>query len=118
MKRKLDAPGRLALRQEKSAPIVADLRRWLDAHLYADTPADPLTKALNYLHNHWHALTRFLMDGRFPVDNNLAERMLRAVAIGRNNYLFARSDAAAERTAVFYTFVMTCRVNGVDRSLG
>jgi transposase len=113
-KRKVDPSCRLVLRQEKSAPIVADLRRWLDAHLFAYTPTDPLTKALNYLNNHWDALTRFLTDGRFPIDNNLAERMLRAVAIGRNNYLFAGSDAAAERSAVFYTFVMTCRVNGVD----
>lgn len=111
---KLDPAGRLALRREKSAPVVADLRRWLDAHHGRFLPKEPITKALNYVNNHWEALIRFLDDGRIPIDNNLAERMLKAVAVGRKNYMFAGSDAAAARAATFYTWVETCRLHGVD----
>lgn len=113
-RKKLDAAGRLALRQEKSAPVVADLRIWLDAHRGRGLPKEPLTKALNYLHNHWTALMRFLTDGRIPIDNNRAERLLKIIAVGRHNFLFAGSDAGAERSALFFTFVMTCKQHGVD----
>jgi transposase len=115
-RRELDAEGRLALRRERSAPVVADLRKWLDRQRARTDllPKAPLTQALNYLHNHWDALTRFVTDGRIPIDNNLAERMLRAIAVGRRSYLFAGSHAAARRAALFYTFVMTCRLHGVD----
>lgn len=111
---KLDAAGRLALRQEKSAPVVADFRRWLDTHRGNFLPKEPITQALNYLHNHWDALFRFLQAGSIPIDNNLAERMLKAVAVGRKNYMFAGSDAAAARAATFYTWVETCRLHRVD----
>lgn len=111
---KLDADARLARRSARSAPIVADFRRWLDRHLGQYLPREPLTRALNYLHNHWDALMRFLTNGQIPLDNNLAERQLRAVAVGRKNYLFAGSDDAARRSAIFYTFISTCRQHGVD----
>jgi transposase/uncharacterized coiled-coil protein SlyX len=111
---KLDDAGRLALRQERSVPVVADLRRWLDSHLGRFLPKDPITKALNYLHNHWEALFRFLTDGSIPIDNNLAERMLKAIAVGRRSYMFAGNDQAAARSATFYTWVETCRLHGVD----
>jgi transposase len=110
----LGPAARLALRREKSAPVVADFRRWLDAQHGRFLPQEPITKALNYVNNHWVALIRFLDDGRIPIDNNLAERMLKAVAVGRKNYMFAGSDAAAARAATFYTWVETCRLHGVD----
>lgn len=110
----LDPAGRLALRRENSAPVVADFRRWLDAQHGRFLPQEPITKALNYVNNHWDALIRFLDDGRIPIDNNLAERMLKAVAVGRKNYMFAGSNAAAARAATFYTWVQTCRIHGVD----
>lgn len=110
----LDPAARLALRTEKSAPIVADFKAWLAKHHGTLPPQEPISKALNYLHNHWDALMRFLLDGRIPIDNNRAERALRAVAVGRKNYLFAGSNKAAERSAMFYTFVETCRLHKVD----
>jgi hypothetical protein len=113
-RRKLDAAGRYQLRQEKSLAIVADFRRWLDRHHGKGLPKDPLTKALNYLHNHWAALTRFLQDGRIPIDNNWSERLLKIVAVGRHNFMFAGSDSGAERSAMFFTFIATCRQHGVD----
>lgn len=111
---KLDANGRLALRRARSAPIVADLRQWIDAHLGTFLPQDDITKALNYANNHWEALTRFLTDGRIPIDNNWAERAVKAIALGRNAYMFAGSDAAGERSATFYSFVATCLQHKVD----
>jgi hypothetical protein len=110
----VSAAERLAMRQEKSALVVADFREWLDKYHDSLPPQEPISKALNYLHNHWAALTRFLEDGRIPIDNNAAERALRAIAVGRKNYLFAGSNQAAERSAMFYTFVETCRLHGVD----
>lgn len=110
----LDDDARLALRQERSVPIAADLRRWLDAHRGKFLPKEPITQALNYLHNHWDALFQFLKDGSIPIDNNLAERMLKAIAVGRRSYMFAGNDRAAARSATFYTWVETCRLHGVD----
>lgn len=69
---------------------------------------------MNYLHNHWVALTRFLQDGRIPIDNNWSERLLKIVAIGRHNFMFAGSDRGAERSAIFFTVIATCRQHGVD----
>lgn len=110
----MDVAARLARRRETSAPVVDDLRRWLDAHRGRFLPQEPLTKALNYLHNHWDALFRFLTDGSIPIDNNLAERMLKAIAVGRRSYMFAGNDRAARRSATFYTWIETCRLHGVD----
>jgi transposase len=110
----LDADARLVLRRTRSAPVVADFRRWLDTHLGTFLPKDEITTALNYTNNHWDALTRFLTDGRIPIDNNWAERAVKAIALGRNAYMFAGSDAAGRRSATFYSFVATCLQHEVD----
>jgi len=68
-----------------------------------EPPASDFARAIGYALNQWQALTRFAMDGRLDLDNNLCERQLRDVAIGRKNYLFAGSDEAAQRTAVLYS---------------
>ena len=112
--KRLDDAGRLALRREESAPVVADFRRWLDSLVGPFLPKEPITPALNYLRNHWDALFRFLTDGSIPIDNNLAERMLKAIAVGRRSYMFAGNDRAAQRSATFYTWVETSRLHGVD----
>ena len=77
-------------------------------------PKSPLGEALRYLDNQWRALQRFLEDGRLRIDNNAAESQLRVVAVGRNNWLFAGSMAGAERTALLYSLVQSCRLAGVD----
>jgi transposase len=110
----LDSAGLLAHRQREMAPIVAGFRVWIDHHLPRLLPKNPLRKVLQYYVNHWDALMRFLSDGRVPLDNNLSERLLRAVAIGRKNWLFAGSEAGARRACIFLSCVETCRLNGVD----
>ena len=62
----------------------------------------------------WTALTRYRDDGRIEIDNNAAERALRAIALGRKNYLFCGSDAGGERAAAIYSLVGTAKLNGID----
>jgi hypothetical protein len=62
----------------------------------------------------WAALTRYVEDGSIEIDNNAAERAIRALVLGRRNYLFAGSDAGGETAACLYSLIGTCRLNGID----
>ena len=73
-----------------------------------------MAKAIAYGTKRWLALCRFLDDGRLEIDNNIAERALRGVAVGRRNWLFAGSNTGGERAAAIYTVIQTCKANGVD----
>lgn len=73
-----------------------------------------IAKACRYGLKLWPALTRFLGDGRLEIDNNIAERAIRGIAIGRRNWLFAGSPAGGQRAAAIYTVIETCKANGVD----
>lgn len=64
--------------------------------------------------NHWTVLTRYLEDGRIEIDNNAAERALRALALGRKNYLFLGSDSGGERAATMYSLLGTVKLNGIN----
>ena len=73
-----------------------------------------VTSAINYALGRWTALLRFCEDGRVEIDNNAAERALRAVAIGRKNYLFAGADSGGERAAAIYSLIGSAKLNGLD----
>lgn len=73
-----------------------------------------LAKAIGYVLTRWGALTRYCSDGRIEIDNNAAERALRAVALGRKNYLFCGSDAGGERAAGMYSLIGTAKLNDLD----
>jgi hypothetical protein len=73
-----------------------------------------LAKEIRYALSNWVALTRFCDDGRLEMDNNAAERALRAVALGRKSWLFAGSDDGGERAAAMYTLIGTAKLNGLD----
>jgi len=105
----LDPAARLALRQAESVPLMADLKTWRDQHK-GRPPKSPLAKAVTYLENQWEPLEVFLADGRVQIDNNLVENQARPAALGRKNWLFAGSDAGAERAAIVYTVLATCRL--------
>ncbi len=105
---------RLALRLDCSRPIVEELGRWIAEVSRSTPPKSPLGKALTYAANQWRALGRFLEDGHLELHNNACERALRRIAVGRNNWLFAGSDAGAERAAVIYTVLGTCRLHDVE----
>ena len=73
-----------------------------------------LAEAIRYMLTLWPALTRYRDDGRIAIDNNAAERALRACALGRKNYLFAGADSGGERAARCYSLIGTAKLNGLD----
>jgi transposase len=105
---------RLAVREERTKPLVIALKAWLRAQHERVSRKAEIGKALAYALNHWTALTRFLKDGRICISNNAAERALRGIALGRKNWTFAGSDRGGERAAAIYTLIETCKLNGVD----
>jgi hypothetical protein len=113
-RRKLTPEDRLVMRKERSSPIMDRYHRWLLRMVSGEPPTSTLAKACAYSLNHWGALTRFLTDGNLPPDNNLCEQQIRSLALGRRNYLFAGSDAGAERSAILYSLTRTCALHGVD----
>lgn len=101
-------------RQDHSKPLVEDLRVAIDDALRRLSPKSAMAKALAYGRKRWTALTRFLDDGRAEIDNNIAERAIRSIAIGRKNWLFAGSKAGGERAAAVYSVIETCKLNGIE----
>jgi transposase len=105
---------RLAVRQERSAPILAKLEPWLQAQRDRVSRKSEIGKAIAYTLRRWTALTRFTADGRICLSNNAAERSLRGIAVGRGNWTFAGSDRGGERAAAVYTLIETAKLNGLD----
>jgi transposase len=101
-------------RQRDAAPVLAELRAWLDRRRGAALPKSPLGQALTYAVKHWVALGRYLDRGFLAIDNNLSERTLRAVALGRNNWVVAGSAQGGRTAAVLYSVVGTCKHLGLD----
>ncbi len=106
--------ARADARRVRSAPLLSALRTWLRAAHATLSAKSPLAGAIQYTLSRWAALTRYVDDGRIEIDNNAAERAIRALVLGRRNYLFAGSDAGGETAARLYSLVGTCRLNGVD----
>jgi transposase len=105
---------RLAVRRERSKPLIASFEAWLRAERQKLSSKGPLAKAIDYTFNHWQAFTRFLDDGRICLSNNAAERAIRGIAVGRRNWTFCGSDQGGHRAAVMYTLIETAKLNGVD----
>jgi len=110
----LDPPGLLALRQERSKPILERIREEVEAASRTVLPKSALGDALGYVRNQWAALSRFVENGRLAIDNNAAERALRGVAVGRKNWLFTGSEDGGRRAAVIYSLVGTCKQLGIE----
>jgi hypothetical protein len=102
------------IRQARSTPLLDALYRWFKDTLTQVSAKSDLALAIRYAMSRWKALTRFTADGIIEIDNNGAERALRAVALGRKNYLFAGSDAGGERAAAVYSLVGSAKLNGLD----
>lgn len=108
--------ARLEIRKRQSAPLVADLERWLRGERALLSKHAKVAKAIDYLlsPNHWPGFTRFLEDGRVCLSNNAAERSLRGVALGRKSWLFAGSERGGQRAAAMYTLIGTAKLNDID----
>ena len=108
------ATERQARRQAAARPQLNDLKHWLETTLRRISGKSELAKAIRYALNRWDALVRYCEDGRLEIDNNTAERAIRAIALGRKNWLFAGSDDGGNRAAAVYTLIETAKLNGVD----
>lgn len=102
-----DAQFRLAQRKEHAAPLLHDLRTWLDEQDFL--PKEMIGKAATYTLNQWDALNRYLEDGDLSIDNNAAERAMKPVAIGRKNWMFVGSPQAGHRAAILMSLIASCK---------
>ena len=104
----------LEARQKEAKPILAEIKTVLDEYKNQVLPKSPIGKAITYSLNQWEALNRYVDDPMLEIDNNLSERTLRMVVIGRKNYMFAGSEAGAWRAAIIYSLVASCKLNEID----
>jgi len=105
---------RRQIRQARAGPELEALHAWLNATVTTLSRKSELAVAIRYALSRWAALTRYRDDGRLEIDNNAAERALRAVALGRKNWLFAGSDDGGERAAAIYSLLGTAKLNNLD----
>jgi transposase len=105
---------RQQIRRARARPLVDDLRAWMEQKLSALSRKSEVAAAIRYALARWRALLRYIDDGRIELDNNSAERALRAVALGRKNYLFAGSDSGGDRAAAMYSLIGTAKLNDLD----
>jgi transposase len=108
------AERRTAVRQELSAPLVADLEAWMREQRAKLSRGNDVAKAFDYMLKRWTVFTRFLDDGRICLSNNAAERGVRGIALGRKSWLFCGSDRGGQRAAVMYSLIVTAKMNDVD----
>jgi transposase len=105
---------RQRLRHQQAEPVLEALKHWLDEQHSQALPKTLLGKAIGYARNHWSALARYVDQGYLAIDNNLSERTLRAIALGRNNWGVIGSQRGGETAAILYSVVGTCKHLGID----
>jgi len=105
---------RRAIRQTRARPLLESFRAWLESCLTKLSQKSDTTAAVKYALGRWEALMRYAEDGGLEIDNNAAERALRAVALGRKNYLFAGSDRGGNRAATLYSLIGSAKLNDLD----
>jgi len=110
----MSAAQRLAARKEATEPLWKTLRTWLEVERGKVPDGSATAKALDYSLRHWTALTRNLLDGDVPVDNNHLENQIRPWAMGRRAWLFTGSELAGQRAAIVMSLVQSAKLNGHD----
>jgi hypothetical protein len=105
---------RKQVRSTRSRPVLESLHAWFKVSLAKLSRKSDVTQAIHYALGRWTQLIRYCDDGRLEIDNNAAERALRAVALGRKNYLFAGSNAGGDRAAAMYSLIGSAKLNGID----
>jgi transposase len=108
---------RLSVRQTRAKPLLEQLRTWMEKAQRSLSSKSETAGGIRYALSRWRALTRYIDDGRLEIDNSAAERALRAVALGRKNFLFAGSDCGGERAAAMYSLIGSAKLNGLDPEL-
>ena len=111
---KLKPPERYAHRQKHARPVCDEIRTWLEEALPQVPPSSATGTALNYLHNEWDKLIRYLDDGRLEIDNNLAENAIRPFVTGRKNWLFSVSVKGVKASANLYSLIECAKINDLE----
>lgn len=105
---------RRIIRQESIAPMLNEFHVWMTEQYRQVTPKSPIGKALEYSLKRWKELSLFTSDGQLEIDNNRIENEIRPIALGRKNYLFAGSHESAQRIAMIYSLLASCKTNEID----
>lgn len=110
----LSNDARQRLRQDRARPVIDKLHHWLIGQRQQVTHGTATAKAIDYSLKRWQALTRYLDDGRVPIDNNWVENQIRPWALGRSNWLFAGSLRSGQRAANIMSLIQSAKINGLD----
>jgi transposase len=105
---------RLDLRQRHSKPVLEKIKAWLDKESKLVLPRSPMAEAINYTLNQWPALCVYAEHGFLSIDNNVAERALKLIALGRKNWLFVQNDKFGKAYAKLYSLIASAQRHGVD----
>jgi transposase len=108
----LDPPQRHAYRQQHALPLLDRIRAWMTELRPRVADGTGLARAIDYTHKRWAALTRYVDDGRYCIDNNRCENAIRPIALGRKNWLFTGSETAGKRAAAIMSLIATAKHNG------
>ena len=111
---KMSPNERLALRNEKSRPILNQFHQWLTVNRDRTLPKSPIGQAISYCLTHWDGLLTYLTDGRVEIDNNSTERDIKPFVIARKNFLFACTQQGADSLGVHFSLILTARLHGLD----
>ena len=104
----------LLLRQQQAVPLLQNFGNWMKEQYVQVLPKSTIGKALGYSIERWGELSIYATNAKLNIDNNPVENSIRPVAIGRKNYLFAGSHEAAQRSAMLYSLLGTCKLNGIN----
>ncbi|HYW97250.1 MAG TPA: IS66 family transposase [Bacteroidales bacterium] len=110
----MDAGQRAELRQRLAYPILTAFEKWIVSYYPKTIPKGRMNRALSYTYNLFHRLSRYHLDGRYQIDNNLVENAIRPLAIGRRNFLFCGNHDAAENAAIIYSLLGCCKASDVN----
>jgi len=110
----LSADERYLLRQEKARPLLDELGDYIVGEYEKVLPKSTIGKAFHYLAARYNKIYEYLQNGRLEIDNNVIENSIRPVALGRKNYLFAGSHAGAQRAAMVYSLLGSCKLQGIN----
>jgi transposase len=110
----LSDEDRSELRSQLSYPIMVAFEKWILSEYPKVLPKGRIGKALRYTYNIYHKLTRYHLDGRMKIDNNLGENAIRPIALGRKNWLFCGNHDSAENAAIMYSMLGCCKAHGIN----
>lgn len=115
--KKPDYDRRKKMRREKAYPEILKFEKWMEAAMLKCAPKSLMETAISYTYRILKKLSLYVTDGRYKIDDNMVENSIRPLAIGRKNYLFCGNDDAAQRAAIVYSLLATCKAQGVDQRL-